>query len=88
MDKYIEEMKSKCKSTSRKHPVTIKDIKTMYYLWDDPSVSHVKLGAELHRSDRFLFKLNDFIKNYIKENNPNTDNEDFLNDILDKFIKS
>jgi hypothetical protein len=86
MNDYITEIGARCKSFSKKHKLTVKDVKAVYYLYDDENVCRKKLEIELRRSTMTLARLDAFIKAWIKKNNPDLTNEKFFEDILEDYL--
>ena len=86
-DFNLEEIKNKCKAKHKFKEFTLKDIKVIYFLYNDPDISRKKIEIELKRSTTTVQKINNFIVEYFKNFSDEKPNDELFQRIADKINK-
>jgi predicted secreted protein len=87
MDSEILKLKQKCKKGNHHHPITIKDFKVIYYLWNDQDITKEKILEELKRHERTCRKIYEYIKEYLQEHRIEKVNDNILEKIMLEYLK-
>ncbi|HEY0088242.1 MAG TPA: hypothetical protein VGB37_05325 [Candidatus Lokiarchaeia archaeon] len=85
MTDFIENLKIECRALKKANIIELKDVKAIYCLWNDKTVSRRKLQDALKRSTSTMQKLDRFINEYLEKNKIKDVNDEVLQNICNAY---